>query len=44
MLSIVELSIIFGIVILFGILISVIATHFAVNRYLKMDTDNLYYV
>ncbi len=39
-----ELGIIFGIVILLGVIISVIATHFAVNRYIKMDTDNLYYV
>lgn len=44
MLSVFELSVIFGTVILFGVIISIIATHFAVNRYLKMETDNLYYV
>ncbi len=44
MLSVIELGIIFSIVIFFGVVISVIATYFAVNRYLKMDTDNLYYV
>ena len=44
MLSLIELGIIFSIVIFFGVVISVIATYFAVNRYLKMDTDNLYYV
>ena len=44
MLSLIELGIIFSIVIFFGVVISLIATYFAVNRYLKMDTDNLYYV
>jgi len=33
----------FGIVILLGIILSWISTHFAVKRYLKMDTDRLYY-
>lgn len=44
MLTLTELGIIFGVVIFFGIVISLIATFFAVNRYLKMDTDSLYYV
>jgi cell division transport system permease protein len=39
-----ELIIIFVVVILLGILISTVATYFAVNRYLKMKTENLYYV
>lgn len=42
--SITELLIIFSIVILLGIFISTVATYFAVNRYLKMKTENLYYV
>ena len=33
----------FGIVILLGIILSWVSTHFAVKRYLKMDTDRLYY-
>lgn len=44
LLSITDLLIIGGVVILLGILISTAATYFAVNRYLKMKTDNLYYV
>ena len=43
-LSITNLLVIFGIVILLGILISTVATYYAVNRYLKMRTENLYYV
>lgn len=39
-----ELGIVFAIVIAMGVLISVIATRSAVNKYLKMETDNLYYV
>ena len=39
-----ELGIVFSIVVFLGVIISVIATHFAVNRYLRMETDNLYYV
>ena len=39
-----ELVIVFGVVIVLGVIISVMATHYAVNRYLKMETDNLYYV
>lgn len=42
--SITDLFIIFSIVILLGIFISTVATYFAVNRYLKMKTENLYYV
>ncbi len=42
--SVTDLLIIFGIVVLLGILISTVATYFAVNRYLKMRTENLYYV
>ncbi|HBK41577.1 MAG TPA: cell division protein FtsX, partial [Porphyromonadaceae bacterium] len=38
------LIVIFVVVILLGILISTVATYFAVNRYLKMKTENLYYV
>jgi len=40
----VDLGIIFTVVILMGVLISTLATLFAVNRYLKMRTDQLYYV
>jgi len=32
------------VVILLGVLISTVATYFAVNRYLKMNTGELYYV
>ena len=39
-----DLLVIFVVVILLGILISTVATYFAVNRYLKMKTENLYYV
>lgn len=39
-----ELIIIFAIVILLGVVISTIATAFAVNRYVKMKSDQLYYV
>ncbi|MDO5665297.1 MAG: permease-like cell division protein FtsX [Bacteroidia bacterium] len=39
-----DLLIIFVIVILLGILISTVVTYFAVNRYLKMRTENLYYI
>ncbi|MCE5178704.1 MAG: permease-like cell division protein FtsX [Porphyromonadaceae bacterium] len=41
--SAIDLWIIYGIVILLGILISTLTTTFAVNRYLKMQTDQLYY-
>ena len=39
-----DLIIIFSIVILLGVIISTIATAFAVNRYVKMKSDQLYYV
>lgn len=42
--SITDLVIIFAIVILLGVVISTIATAFAVNRYVKMKSDQLYYV
>ncbi len=42
--SLTDMGIVFAIVILLGVFISTVATTFAVNRYLKMDTDNLYYV
>jgi len=40
----VDLGIIFTVVVLMGVLISTLATLFAVNRYLKMRTDQFYYV
>ncbi len=40
----VDIAIIFGLVILLGIIISTVATAFAVNRYVKMKSDQLYYV
>ncbi len=40
----VDIILIFAIVILLGIVISMVATAFAVNRYVKMKTDQLYYV
>lgn len=39
-----DLIILFAIVILLGVIISTIATAFAVNRYVKMKSDQLYYV
>ena len=39
----VDMVIIFGAVILLGVLISTTAAALAVNRYLKMETDDLYY-
>jgi len=39
-----DLIIIFTIVILLGVIISTLATAFAVNRYVKMKSDQLYYV
>lgn len=39
-----DLGIIFTVVVLMGVLISTMATLFAVNRYLKMRSDQLYYV
>ncbi|MDO5523593.1 MAG: permease-like cell division protein FtsX [Bacteroidia bacterium] len=43
-LSLTDLIVIFAAVIVLGIFISTVATYFAVNRYLKMRTENLYYV
>lgn len=40
----INLIIIFSIVIVLGVIISTIATTFAVNRYVKMKSDHLYYV
>ncbi|MDR1518453.1 MAG: permease-like cell division protein FtsX [Dysgonamonadaceae bacterium] len=42
-LSLTNMLIIFAIVILMGIVITTVATSFSVGRYLKMDTDQLYY-
>lgn len=42
--SFADLVIVFGTVIMLGVLITTIATAFAVNRYLKMKTDQLYYI
>lgn len=42
--SITDLVIIFSLVILLGVVISSVAATFAVNRYVKMDSDKLYYV
>lgn len=39
-----DLLIIFAIVILLGVIISTVATAFAINRYVKMNSDKLYYV
>lgn len=39
-----DLIIIFSLVILLGVIISTIAAAFAVNRYVKMKSDQLYYV
>lgn len=39
-----DIIIIFTAVILFGVIITSIATSFAVNRYVKMKSDQLYYV
>ena len=37
------IAIIFGIVIVLGILINLISTYFAVNKYLRLKADDLYY-
>lgn len=39
-----DMIIIFSIVVILGILITTLATTFAVNRYLKLKTENLYYI
>jgi cell division transport system permease protein len=38
------LLLIYGIVLVMGVLLSVLSTHFAVNRYLRMKRGKLYYV
>jgi hypothetical protein len=43
-LSFETLGIIYVIILIFGILIMTSATHLAVNRYLKMNTSDLYYI
>lgn len=35
--------IIFGVVTLFGVLINLISTYFAVNKFLRLKADDLYY-
>lgn len=42
--SMTDLIIIFSVVILLGVIISTVATAFAVNRYVKMRSEQLYYV
>ncbi|HBG41116.1 MAG TPA: cell division protein FtsX [Porphyromonadaceae bacterium] len=42
--SLFDMMVIFVAVIAFGVLIATTAAAFAVNKYLKMDTNNLYYV
>ena len=39
-----QLLIVFGGVLVLGIFISVVATHMAVNKYIKMNGDDLYYI
>ena len=39
-----DMLVIFSIVIILGVFISTVATAFAVNRYLRMKTDKLYYI
>lgn len=39
-----DMTLIFGAVMVSGIVITGVATFFSVNYYLKMDTDSLYYV
>jgi cell division transport system permease protein len=39
-----DLSIVFGLVVALGIIITSTAAIFAVNRYLRMNTDNLFYI
>lgn len=39
-----ELLIVYGLVLICGILISVVATASAVNRYLRMTTNKLYHI
>ncbi len=39
-----SLYIVFGVVLILGILLTLVATIFAVNRYLRMKTDKYYYI
>ena len=39
-----SLSVVFGIVMILGIIMAGVTTFFAVNRYIRMENDNLYYV
>ncbi|MFV0397564.1 MAG: cell division protein FtsX, partial [Bacteroidales bacterium] len=39
-----DLIVVVCIVLILGIIISAISAHFAVNKYLRMKTDKLYYV
>ncbi len=43
-LDIPTLLIVYGVVLLLGILLSILATYFSVNKYLRMSFDKLYYV
>ncbi len=43
-LDIPTLLIVYGVVLLLGILLSIFATYFSVNKYLRMSFDKLYYV
>ena len=42
--SIQSLMMVYVIVLLLGITITAISSYFAVNRYIRMDRDDLYYV
>jgi cell division transport system permease protein len=42
--TVTDLTVVFGTVIILGVLITTLATAFAVNKYLKMQTDQLYYI
>jgi cell division transport system permease protein len=42
--TVTDLVIIFSAVVLLGVIISTVATAFAVNRYVKMRSDQLYYI
>lgn len=39
-----SLLVLYAVVLVLGILLTYLATRFAVNRYLKMETNNLYYI
>jgi cell division transport system permease protein len=44
LINLTALSIVFGCVLLLGICISITATFFAVNKYIRMDSDDLFFV